>query len=122
MMEKYLNEEQIRSRLGAGRSVEQWLGFVEKDDFTILKWLSIDCVKNEGVAVVYQECVDEGGEEFLDIYEFSPIDPDEPFGVISTFSSIADALDFAVLTYNASNAKYVASGMIQEEYLNYINR
>jgi len=50
------------------------------------------------------------------------VDPDEPFGVINTFSSISDALAFASLTYNATEDKYVSSGMIQEEYRVYLNR
>lgn len=61
-------------------------------------------------------------EDFLDIYTFSLVDPNEPFGVIHTFSSISDALEFAEVTYKVSPNKYISAGMIQEEYRDYINR
>lgn len=115
-MAEYLTDEQIRSRLRLGKSVEQWLGVVQEDDYTILRWLSIDKESDESFSVAYFESFDEGNEDFLDIYSFSLVDPDEPFGVIHTFSSIVDALEFAEVTYKASPNKYTAAGMIQEEY------
>ena len=121
-MAEYLMDEQIRARLRLGKSVEQWLGVVQEADYTILRWLSIDKESDESYSVVYFESFDEGNEDFLDIYAFSLVDPDEPFGVIHTFSSVADALEFAEATYKASPHKYTAAGMIQEEYRYYINR
>lgn len=121
-MIQYLTEDQIRTRLRLEKSVEQWLGDVQEDDYTILKWLSIDKENDESFSVAYFECFDEGNEDFLDIYEFSLVDPDEPFGVIHTFPSIVDALEFATFTYKVSSHKYVPAGMIQEEYKDYIKR
>ena len=115
-MAKYLADDQIRARLRLGKSVEQWLGVVQETDYTILRWLSIDKESDESFSVAYFESFDEGNEDFLDIYAFSLVDPDEPFGVINTFSSIAEALEFAGVTYKASPHKYTAAGMIQEEY------
>lgn len=119
---RYLNEDEIQSRLRLGKSIEQWLGVVHGTDYTILRWLSIDKESDESFSVVYFESFDEGNEDFLDIYAFSLVDPDEPFGVINTFSSISEALEFAEVTYKASPHKYTAAGMIQEEYRDYINR
>ncbi|ULT23506.1 hypothetical protein KUH03_30695 [Sphingobacterium sp. E70] len=115
-MAKYLAADQIRARLRLGKSVEQWLGVVQETDYTILRWLSIDKESDESYSVAYFESFDEGNEEFLDIYAFSLVDPDEPFGAIDTFSSITEALEFAEVTYKASPLKYTAAGMIQEEY------
>ncbi|WP_286841952.1 MULTISPECIES: hypothetical protein [Sphingobacterium] len=120
-MMRYLNEDEIQSRLRLGKSVEQWLGVVQETDYTILRWLSIDKVSDESFSVAYFESFDEGNEDFLDIYSFSLVDPDEPFGVIHTFSSVADALEFVGLTYKASPHKYTSAGMVQEEYRDYIN-
>ncbi|MNW10470.1 hypothetical protein D3C71_2077010 [compost metagenome] len=50
------------------------------------------------------------------------VDPDEPFGVINTFASIDEAIQFATVKYSASNFKYITAGTIQEEYKDYINR
>ncbi|SEP44775.1 hypothetical protein [Mucilaginibacter sp. OK283] len=121
-MKQYLTEEQIKSNVRLGKSIEQWLGFTGEDDCVILKWLRIDKEKNQGYSVSYFESFDEGNEDLLDIYEFLLLDPDEPFGVINTFASIDEALEFATQTYNASNTKYVSAGMIQEEYRDYLNR
>ena len=121
-MKQYLNKDKIQSRLRLGKSVEQWLGVVQKDDYTILRWLSIDMESDESFSVAYFEPFDEGNEDLLDIYAFSLVDPDEPFGVIDTFSSVADAVEFADATYKASPNKYIAAGVIQEEYRDYINR
>jgi len=119
---RYLNKDEIQTRLRLGKSVEQWLGVVKEDDSTILKWLSIDKKSDESFSVAYFESFDEGNEDFLDIYAFSLVDPDAPFGLIDTFYSIADALEFAEVTYKASSNKYTSVGMIQEEYRDYINR
>jgi hypothetical protein len=121
-MMRYLNKDEIQSRLRLGKSVEQWLGVVQEADCTILRWLSIDKESDETFSVAYFESFDEGSEDFLDIYAFSLADPDEPFGLIHTFYSIADALEFAAVNYKASPHKYTAAGMIQEEYRDYINR
>jgi len=119
---RYLNKDEIQSRLRLGKSVEQWLGDFQEEDYTILKWLSINMEKDESFSVAYFESFDEGNEDFLDIYAFSLVDPDAPFGVINAFYSIADALEFAEVTYKASPHKYTSAGMIQEEYRDYINR
>ncbi|MDQ1149671.1 hypothetical protein QE382_001655 [Sphingobacterium zeae] len=121
-MMRYLNKDEIQSRLRLGKSVEQWLGVVQEADHTILRWLSIDKKSDESFSVAYFESFDEGNEDLLDIYAFSLVDPDEPFGVIHTFSSVADAVAFAEATYKASPNKYILAGVIQEEYRYYINR
>ena len=70
----------------------------------------------------YFESFDEGSELLSDIYEFSLLDADESFGVISTLASVDEALKFATETYNAYSNKYVSAGMIQNEYSDYLDR
>lgn len=121
-MIQYLTDDQIRTRLRLGKSVEQWLGDDQEDDYIILKWLRIDREKDKSFSVFYFESFDEGNEDFMDIYAFSLVDPDEPFGVIHIFPGIADALEFANFTYKASSHRYISAGMIQEEYRDYMER
>lgn len=121
-MYQYLTEEQLQTSLRLGRSIEQWLGYEHGSDYTILKWLRIDKEKNNEYSVSYFESFDEGSEQLLDIYEFSLLDADEPFGVISTLASVDEALKFATETYNAYSNKYVSAGMIQKEYSDYLDR
>ncbi len=87
-MIKYLTEEQLLSLLKLGKSVEQWLTHEKHDGYTVLKWLRIDREKDMTYSLSYVECFDDGNENFFDIYEFSPLNPDEPV-IINTFDSAA---------------------------------
>ena len=118
---KHLDIEQLNANLSLGKTVEQWLGHQHEGNYTILKWLSIKKERNDEFSVAYIESFDEGSNDFLDIYEFSTLDPDEPQGVINIFSTKDEALDFSVNEYGASMGKFVSQGMIQEEYALYLN-
>ena len=115
-MAKHLPSEQLISLLRIGKPVEQWLNHEDKGKYTILKWLRIDKERDSTYSVAYCESFDEGNENFLDIYEFSLLNPDEPYGVIDTFDSLEKVLDFSIRNYNASEEKFVSAGMIQDEY------
>ncbi|QDW25197.1 hypothetical protein FFJ24_010395 [Pedobacter sp. KBS0701] len=115
----YLQQEQLKSNLSLGKAVEQWINAEIKEDYVIIKWLRIEKEADGSYTVTYFECFDEGDENFVDVYEFSMLDPDYPFGIITSFSSIKDAIDFSVENYGASVLKFVSGGMIQEEYANY---
>lgn len=111
-------QEQLKGNLSVGKAVEQWLSHESKEDYTVLKWLRIDKEKDSNYSVSYFECFDDGDDDFTDIYEFSSLDPDEPY-VINSFNSVNEALDFAVNNYSASLERFVTDGMIQEEYVQY---
>jgi hypothetical protein len=117
----YLLKEQLISALSLGKPVEQWLK-VNRDNagYTIITWLRIDKEKNGTFSVSYFEIFDEGDEGFLDIYEFSPLNPDEPFGVIENFPEYDQALSYSYKKHNAKLDKFVSAGVIQEEYKNYL--
>ncbi|WP_316766505.1 hypothetical protein [Pedobacter frigiditerrae] len=117
---KYLQFEQLKNNLNIGKPVEQWIGHAIEKDYVVLKWIRIEKENDEFYGVVYTECFDEGDGDFLDIYEFSTIDPDESFGIINTFSTVDKAIEFALNEYGASINKFVNSGMIQDEYLLYL--
>jgi hypothetical protein len=46
-MTRYLNKDEMQSRLRFGKSVAQWLGVVQEDNYTALKWLSIEKEKDD---------------------------------------------------------------------------
>jgi len=117
---RYLTEEQLKSNLSLGKSVEQWINHEKHDDYTVLKWLRIDKERNPTYSVSYIECFDDGNEHFTDIYHFDPLDPDEPY-IIDNFESIDEALAFAINSYAASQTRFVSAGMIQEEYKDFLN-
>lgn len=86
-----------------------------------MKYITIEKERNGEYSVLYIEHIDEGNEDFLDIYDFSYVDPDEP-AVINSFDSVEESLDFALNTHGASLDKYVSAGMVQEEYADYLRR
>ena len=117
----YLQNEQLRTNLSLGKTVEQWLGYKQEDDYIVLRWISIEKESNDEYSVAYIESFDEGSEDFLDIYEFSTLDPDEPFGIVTTFSTADEAISFSLDEYGAKIDMFVNVGMIQEEYRTYLN-
>ena len=121
-MKTYLKEEQLKSNLSLGFPIEQWLSHYKEEDYTVIRWLRIDKEKDQNYTLAYFECFDEGNENALDIYEFSMLNPDEPFGVLNQFDNIEDALNFSENSYGASIEKYVSAGMIQEEYHDYLRQ
>lgn len=116
----YLRNEQLRANLNLGKAVEQWLGYYEIDGEIILRWLRVYSEKGE-YNVLYIECYDQGSVDNLNIYYFTVVDPDEPYGLIDTFNTPDEAIEFSLNKYNASINKFVNNGMIQEEYRNYLS-
>lgn len=119
-MSRYLIPEQLKTNLSLGKAVEQWLGHQQGDGYVILKYIAVEKERNGEYSLLYIEHIDEGNKDFLDIYDFSYINPDEP-AVINAFDSIEETLDFALNTYGASPDQYVPAGMIQDDYANYLN-
>ncbi|WP_157604489.1 hypothetical protein [Solitalea canadensis] len=117
-----MKKEQLLTLLKLGKPVEQWIGFVDEKEYTVLKWLRIDKERNGEYSVSYFEVYDEGNIDFLDIYEFSSFDPDEPYGLISTFSAYEEALNYCLTQYGCSYEGFINGGMIQEEYKKYLDQ
>ena len=113
----YLAKQELLARIHLGKTVAQWLTHVEVADYTTIKWLTIGRDNNQ-YYVLYQESFDEGDEEFWDIVEFSPVDPDADEE--ASFDFAEDAVKFAIKQYGASIDKFVAGGMINEEYARYL--
>ncbi len=116
----HLKIEQLRTNLSLGKTVEQWLGYEDQDNYTVLRWISIEKERDGTFSVAFIECFDEGNEGFTDVYEFSLLDPDEPEGVLRTFDTFDEAIDFSVAEYGAKSDNFVSQGMIQDEYLAYL--
>jgi hypothetical protein len=115
----YLSVSELVARVHLRKDVEQWLSYTQETEYAYIRWLVIGRDKNL-FSVIYHESFDEGNEDVYDVYEFSVLDPeDTPYGVSHEFNSIEDAVAFAIKTYGASADKFVAAGMIQEEYAKY---
>jgi len=118
----YLNASELTARIRLGKAVEQWLSYEREADYSFIKWLTVNG-NSKQFTVTYLESFDEGDSDFQDVYEFSVLDPeDAPYGIINEFDSIEDALAFAVEAYGAATDKFVAGGMIQQEYANHLRQ
>ena len=119
-MALYLSPQELIARVHLGKQVEQWLSYFNEADYTVIKWISI--AEEEGqFGVTHFESFDEGDADFHDVQEFSVVDPEnEPYGITHLFDSVEAAVAFATESYGASVNKFVASGMIGEEYKKYL--
>jgi hypothetical protein len=121
MARRYLTEAEVLSTLSRGASVEQWLESTPVDSDTVLRWLRIDRERDGQFSVTYFEVFDDGGPEFLDIYEFSSVDVDKPHGESTSFDDAKRAIRHCVESHQARTDRFVNAGMIQEEYADYVS-
>jgi hypothetical protein len=115
-MARYLSPLELTSRVRLGKEVHQWLCRSEEADYTVLRWLYISKDKQQ-YTVNYIESFDDGSEEWTDVTEFSHLDPDEE--VEHSFTSVEEAVEFAIQTYAASSERFLPGGMLHTEYLDY---
>ncbi len=120
MADRYLTQNGLERALTQGRSVEQWLGVRREGHFRVLKWLSIERHRDDGVVLRVREVLDDGNPDFLDVYEFTPYDAEAEFGVESTFATPQEAVQYALDRVGANPDRFVGQGMIQDEYADYL--
>ena len=115
---RYLTRSQIQSALSRGRHVEQLLSPTTINGATVLRWIDLHPA-NDQFAITLYEVFDDGSEDYLDIYSFEPVNPDEE-PTPRSFDSLDDALSFAESSYTASRDRYVNQAVIQDEYADYL--
>jgi hypothetical protein len=113
---RHLLEIDVYLNLRNGRSVEQFLSKSKYEDFPTVKFTRIDKENSGAISVSLFEVYDDGNEDFLNIYEFQPIEPDEPDGVQSSFQTAEEAVNYVCTVLGGSINKFVNAGMVQEEY------
>jgi hypothetical protein len=120
-MARHLSAAEAERALNAGRSIEQWLGARVEGADRVLKWVQLTVEKDGGgYSVTVFEVLDDGGPEFLDVYEFSPLDADQPYGVTTTLKDARGALEFAIGA-GADPCRFVNAGIVQDEYADYLS-
>lgn len=110
-MPRHLTIDQIVSAIERGKSVEQLLPRPAPDQ---LAWIELRPVFG-GVELWRYEVFDDGSEEFLDVYSFSPIE-ERPETPVETYSDTTSACAGAVDRYFADSGRWVNQFMIQDEY------
>jgi hypothetical protein len=117
---KYLTESNLDQALSSGRPVEQWLGASKQGEDKIIKWVRIDREPTGEYSVTLFEANDEGDDSHLDVYEFSPVDAELPYGLIKSFPDQNAALAYAMDELGANADHFVNAGLVQEEYHSFL--
>lgn len=124
MSRRYLTSSEAEAAMNRGKSVECFLGSCERDSKPGIKWVSARAGGN-GVRVSVYETADLGNEEFIDVYEFGPLNPDLEFedpDETLNFSSFAEFLSGIENKFSGSTSRLVNEFIIQDEYADYIAR
>jgi hypothetical protein len=118
---RYLIRPYVRSVLNRGGSVEQFLGGFEDGGEPAIRWIGLTQEKDAVVLSLY-EVYDQGGEDWLDVYEFQPVGDPEEFGLAAEhrLSTVDEAIALAVERYGASPDRFVNGFMVQDEYADYL--
>ncbi len=116
-MPRHLVADQIGAALRRGKSVEQFLG--GSADGTVISWIEI-CPKADEFQLWHFEVCDDGHDEFLDLYSFSPASGDWPEAPVSAHATPDEALAEAVRAFRADPSRWVNQFLIQDEYRDYL--
>jgi hypothetical protein len=113
---RHLSERETLAALHRGTSVEQILTRSPTDGS--ICWLSLR-PSGDDFAVRLHRVHDEGSADFLDVYEFEPLDEDEDPGegrLVGRYSDARTALD-AAAGAGAQPGRWVNGGVLQDEYV-----
>jgi hypothetical protein len=113
---RYLCDVDVLSNLRNGRTVEQLLPGRVEDASSIVRYISLERAGVDRWAVRLCEVLDIGNTDFIDVYVFPALDPDEPFGAVALFPTPEAALTHARVALSADPRKFVNVGMVQSEY------
>jgi hypothetical protein len=122
MSRRYLSQSEVQNALNRGKSVECFLGYCSRGGRDGVRWLSLSSNKNT-IKICLFETADLGSEDYLDLYEFGPLneeleleDPDMEI----EFSDLSKTYDWLNSNYSSATFRLVNQFVIQEEYHEYI--
>ncbi|GGL87069.1 hypothetical protein GCM10010095_84760 [Streptomyces anthocyanicus] len=103
--------------LRRGQQIEQFLGRVERDGQQGLRWIALSS-DSSGVTIYLSDVEDVGTDNFFDITEFPPWDPEEEtWGrKIAVMPTPEDALHVAERDLAADPQRWVNQGIVCDEY------
>ena len=124
MPRRYLTPSEMESAIARGKSVECFLGACEKGAQKGIKWL-LAFRDGEGVCLKVFETADYGDKDFIDLYEFGPLnsaleqdEPDEE-EMFESFNSLISEVE---VKFPGSSTRFVNEGVVQDEYSDFIDR
>ena len=118
-MNRYLTDNGLARALEGGRNIEQWLGARDENGTIVLRWLGIEHKRDGTATLRINDVLDDGRDDFIDVYEFNPYDWDAEDGVTYHFETPAAALECAMSKWGARRDRFVNEGLVQQEYLDF---
>jgi hypothetical protein len=112
MSRRYLSISEAESALKRGKSVELFLGGFDSYSTACIRWASFSNTE-QGVSGHVWESVDEGSEDYFDIYSFSLLNGeyDEP-----SMSVLGSNLPEVISKLSLTELRFVNAGVVQDEY------
>jgi hypothetical protein len=107
----------VLAALQRGRQIEQFLGRVEHDGHQGLRWIALSPGPS-GVTIYVSDVEYVGTDNFFDITEFPPLDPEEEtWGrEIAVLPTPEEALHLAERDLAADPERWVNQGIVCDEY------
>ena len=121
---RYLTVLEATQALSRGGIVEVFLGECFRDEIPGICWIQISAFES-GFKLYVFESADNGSEDFTDVYEFGPLNPDleqEDPDEVHTFSEFDDCIALLEQRWPGSSARMVNEFLVQEEYADYIRK
>lgn len=120
MTHRYLSLSEAESKVVSGRSVECFLGACKRGEASGVRWLSVRLSPDKNfVQLRRYDTADLGTNEYVDVYEFGPLDrtleADEADEMLQ-FDEFSDLWAAMERLYPSSTARLVNQGVIQDEY------
>ena len=119
MSDRHLTESGLARALQGGRNVEQWLGARDESGTIVLRWVGIEHKRDGTATLRINDVLDDGRDDFIDVYEFSPYDWDAEGGATCLFDTPWAALECAVSKWGARRDRFVNEGLVQHEYIDF---
>lgn len=122
MTRRYLLRHEVDAALRRGKSVECFLGSCESVGKLGVRHLSIDVADGAVIARLF-ETQDLGSPDFLDLYEFGPINGALEQGdadKVVSFPSLDDCLAFMEQRWHGSSGRLVNEGVLESEYADFV--
>lgn len=117
MSRRYLTVEEASATLRRGKSVEIFLGGFDHEGKGCIRWATFSS-SVKSVAGNLWEAIDQGSEDYVDLYTFNSLSGDYNDPVKSV---ISDGIESAASQLGIGELKFVNQGVVQDEYLSYLS-
>jgi hypothetical protein len=124
MGRRYLLRDEAEATLRRGKTVECFLGACDREGRRGVRYLILG-MAGEAVEMSLYESEDVGRQDFIDVYEFGPLDPKVVSGdpdQIEKFASFEECIADMTYRWPGSVSRLVNEGVVQEEYRDFIAR